>query len=944
VNLRRMNFVKHLRWAILLAIAPLSVSAQTPQLPASTTTLTSNSPTLVLPGSLTLTSIVNPTVAAGGVPSGNVNFFYDGIKLPGSAQLKILPSTQTFPNVPSASQSIPNYPSRVVSFKMPATSQSFVGVLSSTLINDSRPYNPPALTIFSGQGSSLLDPSKTKTFQIPKTSLSVGNVDFFSTADFNNDGIPDILVHGGDSFGYEYDVLLGKSDGTFPDTSQIISTDYGHQSCSCSAPSDVLAIDDFNGDGYGDVAYLTNASTGWKLGISLNSGSASPGAFNASSFGYRVDVPVDNSPFCAIALTTGHFTSSGHTDVAILGQYNQNCNNPSSAIAGSILMYLGNGDGTVTGASTPIGISASAIYSGISSADFNKDGNLDVAVVHHPSTYPTPGIGTVEVLFGDGKGNLAGAAAIQVGPSPGKLIIADFNGDGYPDILVVDDFDFTLRLALNDGTGHFPGKVQTIYTAPDTEVIASGDFNSDGLTDIAALVESYYVYPNQLDSYIVAFLNSASAQATFTTAPQTLPAGSHTLTATFPGDSNFAASTSAGLSETVSQTPSTLAWTPPAAIQYGTPLGGTQLNAVASVPGTITYIPVAGTILSPGTTKLTAAFTPTDTFDYTSASASQSITIPTPSLSGIAPATAKLGDPNTTITITGQGLVNGAVARLGQTVLATTFIDLNHLTALVPASLLASVGSSTVTVVDPGNLAVSGSQPFTILAPPPTVTVTSAPTVMPAQPSTITLSIGSYPVDIVATITLSFTPAQANGATDPTVVFINNTVTDTIPITANSTAAIAPISYQTGSTAGTITLTTQLTLAPSAGGTNITPASLTPLVITVPAGPPAISSTTLTRVGTTLQVVTLGLSTTRDMAQASFHFTPASGKSLKTTDLTVQLTTPFATWYQTAGSIAFGTTFSYTQPFTLDSDATDVGSVTVTLSNSQGASQTSTAQ
>jgi hypothetical protein len=88
----------------------------------------------------------------------------------------------------------------------------------------------------------------------------------------------------------------------------------------------------------------------------------------------------------------------------------------------------------------------------------------------------------------------------------------------------------------------------------------------------------------------------------------------------------------------------------------------------------------------------------------------------------------------------------------------------------------------------------------------------------------------------------------------------------------------------------------------------------------------------------------LGLSSTRDMTQAHFHFTPASGQSLKTTDLTVDLTGPFGTWYGSATSDTFGTTFLYTQPFTLDSDASSVGSVTVTLTNSQGDSQPGTAQ
>jgi hypothetical protein len=52
-------------------------------------------------------------------------------------------------------------------------------------------------------------------------------------------------------------------------------------------------------------------------------------------------------------------------------------------------------------------------------------------------------------------------------------------------------------------------------------------------------------------------------------------------------------------------------WADPAPITYGTPLGGAQLNAMASVPGTFTYSPPAGTILSVGSNLLTTIFTPT---------------------------------------------------------------------------------------------------------------------------------------------------------------------------------------------------------------------------------------------------------------------------------------------------------------------------------------------
>ena len=68
-------------------------------------------------------------------------------------------------------------------------------------------------------------------------------------------------------------------------------------------------------------------------------------------------------------------------------------------------------------------------------------------------------------------------------------------------------------------------------------------------------------------------------------------------------------------------------WSKPAAITQGTPLGATQLNAIASVPGTFAYSPAAGTVLGAGTHTLRATFTPADTTLYASASTSASLTV-----------------------------------------------------------------------------------------------------------------------------------------------------------------------------------------------------------------------------------------------------------------------------------------------------------------------------
>jgi arginine exporter protein ArgO len=86
-------------------------------------------------------------------------------------------------------------------------------------------------------------------------------------------------------------------------------------------------------------------------------------------------------------------------------------------------------------------------------------------------------------------------------------------------------------------------------------------------------------------------------------------------------------------------------------------------------------------------------------------------------------------------------------------------------------------------------------------------------------------------------------------------------------------------------------------------------------------------------------VVVTGYSDTRDMISGLFHFAPATGSTLVQNDITVQLGSAFATWYGNPASNATGSQFTLTQPFTLSQGtAASITAVTVTLSNSQGAS------
>ncbi|MGO8696555.1 MAG: protease pro-enzyme activation domain-containing protein, partial [Limisphaerales bacterium] len=78
---------------------------------------------------------------------------------------------------------------------------------------------------------------------------------------------------------------------------------------------------------------------------------------------------------------------------------------------------------------------------------------------------------------------------------------------------------------------------------------------------------------------------------------------------------------------TIARETPVITWSNPASISYGTALGPSQLNATANVPGNFAYTPTNGTVLAAGTQTLSVLFTPSDTADYTTASASVSLLV-----------------------------------------------------------------------------------------------------------------------------------------------------------------------------------------------------------------------------------------------------------------------------------------------------------------------------
>ena len=211
-------------------------------------------------------------------------------------------------------------------------------------------------------------------------------------------------------------------------------------------------------------------------------------------------------------------------------------------------------------------------------------------------------------------------------------------------------------------------------------------------------------------------------------------------------------------------------------------------------------------------------------------------------------------------------------------------------------------------------------------------------TATPLEQPTISLALASpAPTGLTGQLVLTFESDAVVEGDDPSIQFSSGGRTVAFTIAPNATTATFPqgsLLLQTGSVAGTVTLTVKLL----AGGADVTPNPAPSQTVKISRTAPVIRTLKLVKSDIGFEVWITGYAPSRELTQAAVSFTGTAGSNLQTTSVTVPLSTPASQWFQDVGSQQYGSQFTIVQPFTVIGTANAVTSVSVTLSNSIGTS------
>jgi hypothetical protein len=441
-----------------------------------------------------------------------------------------------------------------------------------------------------------------------------------------------------------------------------------------------------------------------------------------------------------------------------------------------VTILLGNGDGTFKAGPAAPATGQNANNAAV--ADFNGDGNVDIAL-------SLPDAEEVQVLLGNGDGTFTAMPPI---PAPDIYSVAagDFNGDGKPDLVVTAPGAWQVTVLLGNGDGTFMAlaPIPISVASGQPQVAAIGDFNGDGVLDVATTDFPYTPGDpgSGTDVPGAVTILIGKGDGTFTTMPETPGTGFSPLfiaTGDFNGDGILDLAVANLYTDTPEPEPGTIT------VLMGNGDGTFTPTAVSPTVGMLPYVVAVGDINGDGKADLVTTNVGSNTFSVLLGNGDGTFAAPLSAAAGTNPISGAVADfngdglpdlaaadnyPNYTVTVQLANLTQTATA--AATGISPSGTGTHQVDASYPGNSLydASVSSTIgLTAVAPPRFAVAGAA--VSVAPGATTGNTSTIAITPAGGFTgsvaLTASITSSPSGAVSLPTLSFgttTPVSVTGA------------------------------------------------------------------------------------------------------------------------------------------------------------------------------------